>query len=69
MKPPNVKEIIGPVEELLHAKRYEASGNRIAKLAGDPRHKTRRRRPGATLANEKRHQQKSWGADPAPEPD
>jgi hypothetical protein len=54
LKPPNVKEIVAPVQERLIATGYEASGLRIQQLAGSDRYKNRRRKPGATVASEKR---------------
>jgi hypothetical protein len=52
-KPPNLKEIIRPVQDLLQKNRYEASGRRIQALASDPQHDGRRRKPGVTVASEK----------------
>ena len=57
-KPPNVKEIIPLVQEALRSKGYQASGLQIQKLADAPKHKNRRRKPGKTVASEKRRQQK-----------
>ena len=54
MKPPNIKEIVEPVQRLLRTKGCEASGRRIQQIAG--RHINRRRKPGPTLASEKRRQ-------------
>jgi hypothetical protein len=55
-KPPNVREIIAPVQERLRAKGYEASGRQISELAGAEEYKSRRRKPGRTIASEKRRQ-------------
>jgi hypothetical protein len=55
-KPPNVKEIVAPVQTKLQVAGYEASGRRIQQLADADVYKKRRRRPGPTLASEKRHQ-------------
>lgn len=55
-KPPNVKEIVAPVRKRLSHGGYEASGRRIQQLADDDRHKSRRRKPGPTVAREKRRQ-------------
>jgi hypothetical protein len=54
LKPPNVREIIVPVQNLLRDQGYEASGLHIQELAGADRHKSRRRKPGATIASENR---------------
>ena len=56
-KPPNVKEIVIPVQAELRALSYYQSGRQIQKLAEAPQHKTRRRLPGATVASEKRQNQ------------
>jgi hypothetical protein len=58
-KPPNVKEIVAPVKAILNKAGYEASGNQIQKLAGDPQHAARRGKVGVrrkTLTSEKRQQ-------------
>jgi hypothetical protein len=52
-KPPNVKEIIKPVQESLREEGLYASGSSIQDLAGK-KYKNRRRKPGATLASERR---------------
>jgi hypothetical protein len=57
-KPPNVKEVVGPVKERLRENGYEASGRRISDLAGEEEYKSRRRKPGPTLASEKRQQRR-----------
>lgn len=54
MKPPNLKEIIGPVQNLLRTNGYQASGRRIQQIAD--KHKNRRRKPGVTVSSEKRRQ-------------
>jgi hypothetical protein len=56
LKPPNVKEIVAPVQTMLRDKGYQASGRRIQELAQNGMHNGRRRKPGATVASEKRHQ-------------
>jgi hypothetical protein len=53
-KPPNVKEIVAPVQAILAKDAFEAPGNRIQDLARDPRHADRRRKPGKTIASETR---------------
>jgi hypothetical protein len=53
-KPPNIKEIVSLVQAKLAAKGYTASGRRIQSLAEADKYKKRRRKPGCTLANEKR---------------
>jgi hypothetical protein len=55
-KPPNVKEIVAPVQTMLRDKGYQASGRHIQGLAQNGMHKNRRRKPGATVASEKRQQ-------------
>jgi hypothetical protein len=52
-KPPNVNEIIGPVQAQLRAAGYEASGRQIRELAGADQHRKRRRKIGKTVASEK----------------
>lgn len=54
LKPPNVKELVAPVQTMLRDKGYQASGRHIQELAQDARHKRRRRKPGATVASETR---------------
>jgi hypothetical protein len=51
-KPPNVKEIILPVQEKLQAQGYGASGNQIQEAAGAEKHAKRRRPPGKTVKSE-----------------
>jgi hypothetical protein len=57
-KPPNIKEIAKVVQDGLLAKGYQASVPKIQKLAEAEKHKRRRRKPGATVASEKRRP--SW---------
>jgi hypothetical protein len=54
LKPPNVKEIVAPVQDRLIAAGYQASGRHIQHLAEDGKYKIRRRKPGATVASERR---------------
>ena len=54
LKPPNVKEIASLVQSKLTAQGRQSSGHRIQKLAEADRYKKRRRKPGPTLASEKR---------------
>ncbi len=56
LKPPNVKEIVAPVQKRLSVQGYEASGRQIQQLAEADEHKSRRRRPGPTVMSEKRRQ-------------
>jgi hypothetical protein len=53
-KPPNLVEIIKPVQAMLDRQGFEASGRVIQKLAADPQHDLRRRKPGRTIASERR---------------
>jgi hypothetical protein len=53
-KAPNTKEIVRPVKDRLATQGFEASGRFIQELANAPIHKKRRRKPGATIASEKR---------------
>ena len=53
-KPPNLNEITNPVQDKLRKQGLDASANHIRNLAGDKRHKGRRRKPGATVASEKK---------------
>ena len=46
MKPPNIKEIAKPVRRLLRRKGRDTTDNQIQRLAGEERHKLRRRQPG-----------------------
>jgi hypothetical protein len=56
-KPPNLKEIVAPAQAILRVQGYKASGRQIQNLAGADQHNNRRRKPGATLASEKRRLQ------------
>ena len=53
-KPPNLNEIVRPVQALLMAQGHDASGREIQKLASAVPHQHRRRRPGKTLVSERR---------------
>jgi hypothetical protein len=57
-KPPNVKEVVKPVQEILCGQGYKASGNQIQKLAGAFQYQSRRRKPGKTVASEIRRKSK-----------
>lgn len=46
MKPPNVKEVVEPVQELLRRKGLAATATKIQELAAEVRHKQRRRPVG-----------------------
>jgi hypothetical protein len=56
-KPPNIKEIVEPVQSALRCQGFHASGNHIQELAKDAEFKNRRRRPGATVKSD-RHPQR-----------
>lgn len=58
-KPPNVNEIIKPVQHILKARGYKKGGSRIRLLAGAPHHAQRRRLVGKTLASEIRRARKA----------
>jgi hypothetical protein len=58
LKAPNVKEIVPHVQKSLGAKGYRATGQHIQELASADMHKLRRRKPGPTVAQETRRQQK-----------
>ena len=47
-KPPNVNEIIGPVQALLRAAGHDASGRQIQNLAREAQHSKRRGKVGKT---------------------
>jgi hypothetical protein len=51
-KPPNIKEIIAPVQEALRSQGFQASGRQIQERAAA--FKNRRRKPGPTIASESR---------------
>jgi len=55
-KPPNVKEVVKPVQAKLRDNDLEASGRRIQERAEAEEYKKRRRKPGLTLASERRRQ-------------
>jgi hypothetical protein len=55
-KAPNVREVVKPVQAKLRDQGFEASNRRIRELAGAEEYKKRRRKPGTTLASEKRRQ-------------
>jgi hypothetical protein len=55
-KPPNVREVVPPVQAILRVDGYYASGRRITELAGGEKHNLRRRKPGRTVASEARGQ-------------
>jgi hypothetical protein len=57
-KPPNVKQIIKPVQAALRSAGFNASGKHIEELAGAEEFKKRRRRPGATVKSDLRRQGK-----------
>jgi hypothetical protein len=58
-KPPNLKEIVAPVQAALRNQGFEASGRQIQDLAGADVFKKRRRKAGPTVASESRRLQKS----------
>jgi hypothetical protein len=53
-KPPNLKEIVAPVQTKLLAQGHQASGRQIQILAEAAKHKKRRRKVGPTIARESR---------------
>jgi hypothetical protein len=53
-KPPNVKEIVAPVQQRLRAQGLQASGRQIQQVADAEKYKDLRRKPGRTVASEKR---------------
>jgi hypothetical protein len=53
LKPPNLKELVAPVQKRLEAQGLHASGRQIQRLADAEKFKKRRRKPGATVASEK----------------
>jgi hypothetical protein len=53
-KPPNKIELRGLVQDELRKTNHTASGNHIMRLADAPQHARRRRKPGKTLASEKK---------------
>jgi hypothetical protein len=52
-KPPNVREIVAPVQNALLAEGLNATGRQIQKLADAEEFKKRRRKPGSTIKSEK----------------
>jgi hypothetical protein len=54
-KPPNIKEVVKPVQARLRQIGQAASATQIRKIAESPEFKKRRRLPGKTLSSEKRH--------------
>jgi hypothetical protein len=57
-KPPNIKQLVGPVLGELKAKGYTATGNRIQKIGGRLEFRKRRRKPGKTVSSEKHNPQR-----------
>jgi hypothetical protein len=53
-KPPNIREVAKPVQDLLRGNGYKASAKQIQEIAERPEFKKRRRAPGKTLKSEKR---------------
>jgi hypothetical protein len=53
-KPPNIKELVKPVQDLLKAKGLKASGRQIQDTGGGPKFKGRRGKIGTTLKKEGR---------------
>jgi len=53
-KPPNILEIVKPVQNKLKALDFVASGSLIMQIADDPKHAARRGKPGQTMASKKR---------------
>jgi len=56
VKPPNIIEIVAPVQERLRTKGYQASGRQIQRLADANKYRNRRRKPGATVTSAKGRQ-------------
>ena len=52
-KPPNVNQVIKPVQARLLSTRHLASGRKIRELAGDQKHAARRWKPGDTRKSKK----------------
>jgi hypothetical protein len=61
-KPPNVREIVEPVQRALRAKGCEASGNHIKDLAGGEEFKERRWKPGQHQNNRQGSQNRKFRA-------
>jgi hypothetical protein len=57
-KPPNINEVVKPVQARLRDIRQTASAAQIKRIAEHPEFKNRRRQPGKTLLSEKRGPQK-----------
>jgi hypothetical protein len=57
-KPPNLNQVIAPTQEHLRKQGLEASGRRIQGRAEADEFRKRRRKAGATIASERRHQRK-----------
>gem|GEM_PF-6257382 len=55
-KPPNLREIVEPVQRALRAEGCDASGKQIQDLAGAEEFKKRRRKPGTTVRSDQRRQ-------------
>jgi hypothetical protein len=55
-KAPNVKEVVKPVQAKLRDNGFKASSSRIQEIADAEEYKKRRRKPGPTLASERRRQ-------------
>jgi hypothetical protein len=45
-KPPNIKEVVRPVKQILHEQGLSSSGRHIQDLAGDARYAADRLKPG-----------------------
>ena len=52
-KPPNIREVAKPVQDLLRGNGYKASAKQIQAIAERPEFEKRRRSPGKTLKSEK----------------
>jgi len=53
-KPPNIREVAKPVQDLLRGNGYKASARQIQEIAERPEFAKRRRPPGKPLKTEKR---------------
>jgi len=53
-KPPNVREIVEPVQTRLRQEGFDATGKYIQTLAGDEEFRKRRRKRGATVKSDRR---------------
>ena len=56
-KPPNIKQIVEPVQRVLRSEGFDASGKHIQELAKGNQFQNRRRKPGATVKSD-RHSQR-----------